>query len=411
MPASQVRIPDGPLAPMQTGHLPPDVRRRFLREAGRACALYLREGGRLGDIRPEDSRFQEGRLQLHPLPKGARTSYPDRSRLESDLRDLERGWASAVPTETDRLRFLTALCRELDRENGGRMGWARVWLGGRTHEHRLLLRARYHHLLRETAPVKDVSLTGAWRPDPSISTEALLQAVRALESENGDVLSRSRRATVVRGTLLGREVVVKRFAPNPRAWRRILEISRARRAWAGARLLEDLDLNGVRALGWMEEREEGHLIHAWFIAEPLPTLETARVWLRRELPGMSPRARTAFRYALREEILRLHRHGLTHKDQKLSNLLVRCDANGHPSFYRVDLEDIRPRRSSFRTLVRNFYQLNGSLPRQITREEREAFVRGFRPTFPLAAHPWVMRYVERKTRVRLRRELRRVCGA
>jgi hypothetical protein len=36
-------------------------------------------------------------------------------------------------------------------------------------------------------------------------------------------------------------------------------------------------------------------------------------------------------------------------------------------------------------------------------------VRGFAARYPWAGHPWVLGFVERKTRRRLRREVRGVC--
>jgi len=47
----------------------------------------------------------------------------------------------------------------------------------------------------------------------------------------------------------------------------------------------------------------------------------------------------------------------------------------------------------------------------ISRQERIQFVKGFRSHFSCAGSSWVIRYVERVTRKRLRRELRRQCGA
>jgi hypothetical protein len=219
-----------------------------------------------------------------------------------------------------------------------------------------------------------------------------------------------RRAEVIPGQVLGTRTVVKRFTPNPRSWRRKWEVSRARRAWCGACILQELGIPCTYPLGWLEVRKKGRLQESYFISRELPVSDNARVWLRRVLPGKSAAERIALRHRLRREIETLHRNGLAHRDLKLSNLMVRERPGQPETFYWIDLEDLRPEHPSLRTFLRNLYQLNGSLPRQVTRGERIAFARGFQHRFPSASRPLLHAVVEHKTRRRLRRELKRLRG-
>jgi hypothetical protein len=223
-------------------------------------------------------------------------------------------------------------------------------------------------------------------------------------------LSQSLRAMVMKAELLGQSVIIKRYASNPKAWKQRWEVSRARRAWAAAKVLDDLGLSSIKGLGWLEHHENGHLKESYFISRQLPEMETLRSWLRREFPQMKAEERVQFRHRFREEIFKLPRHGLAHVDLKLSNLLVQGPSPEDLNFYWIDLEDLRPNSTPRRTFVRNLYQLNGSLPRQIPLEDRKAFVAGFIRIFPFAKSPRLIKYVQRKTRRRHRDELKRVQG-
>lgn len=403
-------LPDCTLESLRLVPSPGPLRRAFLREAARACARHVREGGRLGEIRPELSRVRNGRLELHPLPAGGRGLFPDRRRLEADLLRLQEDWRGAVPDDRARLVFLMDFSRRLAEENPVWPHWARGWVSERQREVRQRIRYRYQALFHECRPPPGQTFNGTCALDPALPLEGLHALLDQAMREGREYLSHSRRADVATASLMGREVVIKRFTANPRLWRRRWEVSRARRAWVGSRVLRETGLNGAPPVAWLERRENGRLVESFFVCGLLPARENARAWLRRVLPGLTREERILLRHRLRGEIIHLQQHALCHIDLKLPNLLVEPGENGRPVFYWIDLEDIRSGRASFRTIIRNFYQLNGSLPRQVTRKERLAFARGFRKFHPLATHPLVLRYVERKTRKRMRSELRRATG-
>ncbi|MDA3874959.1 MAG: hypothetical protein PF795_13500, partial [Kiritimatiellae bacterium] len=71
--------------------LPPSLLRpALIREAGRACARYVLDGGRLLDIDVDSSHLHHSPLQLLPHSPGKKTLYPDRAQVETDLKQV---WA------------------------------------------------------------------------------------------------------------------------------------------------------------------------------------------------------------------------------------------------------------------------------------------------------------------------------
>lgn len=383
----------------------------FYREAGKACARYLQNGGRLRDIRMEESQLLQRPLQLTPIPTGKRTLFPDRQSLEEDLEGLWIRWQSQHSVRPgNALRFVCAFYKEMSRSGAGWASWARVWLRWQSHMQQLDGKERYQIFLEQPGRGAE-SFTAHWDSHPDLAPRVLHTMLLENLHPDKHALSHSRRAVVVTGELLGLPVIIKRYAANPHAWKQRWEVSRARRAWAASKVLEDLGLPAIRGLGWLEHHENGRLKESFFISQQLPEMETLRSWLRREFPKMNAPERLQFRHRLRQEILKLPQYGLAHVDLKLSNLLVQGPSAEDLRFYWIDLEDLRPNTHPRRTFVRNLYQLNGSLPRQIPLEERKAFVAGFQQLFPFATSPRLLRYVQRKTRRRHRDELKRLQGA
>lgn len=384
-------------------------RRAFLWAAGEACARYVLEGGELQNLNWEHSRIRTNRLELDPLPLGPRNIYPEKTSMEEGFMFLKAEWRSLLVHPRASLIFLTAFERTLRKENPESFHWLRLWLKEMRSDQRIQVRSRYQLHFRQSYPDRELPLNGLWVADPQLEPKALQEALDNFHDARP--LHHSRRADVQEGTLLGQQVVVKRFAANPADWRRRWETSRARRAWTGACVLQELGIRCASPLGWLESRDQGKLGTSYFISRQLPTKQNARTWLRKNLSTWSELERIQMRHLLRREIQKLYYHGISHGDLKLSNLLVRERPHLTPVFYWIDLEDLRVDGPAFRTFIRNLYQLNGSLPRDIRREERLAFVRGFEPVFPSATQAWLHRYVERQTRIRLQRELRRICGA
>lgn len=404
------RLPDCSLSALRFGQFPSGMRHPFMREAARACAHYVQGGGILQAINDETSHLRNGHLHLLPLPPGT-SSLPSRSTLESGLLFLEDHWHPLALNEQDRLRFLLGFCDHLAKFDSVWLSWARLWLKQREQHLIEITRRRYQSRLKPQQEARPRNgAFGCWHGQVETDAEGLLQAVQQLSAAQSTLLKKGRRATVWQGTLLGEEVIVKYFAPNPRWWRQRLGQTRARQAWAGTHLLAGLNLKAPDILGYVECIQNHVPKESYVIHRRLANTQAFNVWLRKNFHSRDKNRRIILRHQLRNEILQLYRHGIYHKDTKAHNLLVRESADGIFTFWWIDLEDIRATGNvAFWKVVRNFYQLNGSVPRRISREERIAFVRGFRSRYPLAAHPLVIRFVEQKTRIRLQREVKRIC--
>jgi len=392
--------------------LPPSrVRNVFFIEAGRASARYVQNGGRLRDIQMEEADLLHSPLQLTPAPLGERQPYPSRILLEQDLSELFSSWCVSQGTSIrNAFRFIFSFCGEMENSQSGWFDWVSVWITKQRTDHQRNVQQDYQFVLEMDKQVKSTFIAH-WPSHPTTEAKVLHEMLEdGLKAETSE-LSHSQRAIVVQTELLGEDVIVKRYAENPKKWKQRWETSRARRAWAGSQVLKKIDLPAIRGIGWLEHYENGHLKESFFISHQLPAMETLRAWLRREFPKMSPSQRVEFRHRLRNEILKLHQHGLSHIDLKLSNILIQGEELKDLIFYWIDLEDLRPARLSRRTFIRNLYQLNGSLPRQIPLEERKAFLAGFQALFPFASSPKLLRYVQKKTQRRHRDELKRLQGA
>ena len=401
-------LPDCTLSALCIGNFPVEMRRPFLEEAARACAQYVRGGGDLESINRESSHFRQGRLILLPLPPGTRT-LPPRATVEKGLRALEDLWAERLGlNDTDRLRFFLGFCGILAKEDPLWLSWSRLWLAQR--ERQLMRENRRRHREALTRPAHPPPVTGAygaWRGNAETDAAGLLHAIRHVPPGEKTLLKDGPRATVWSATLLGEHVVIKSFKPNPRRWRRRLGYSRARYAWAGTCLLESLSLQVPEVLGFVECFERGQPAESFVVHRHLPNTEAFGLWLLKRFPGMSAAERHQLRHRLREELLRLYRLGIYHKDTKTHNLLVRELPGGKLCFWWIDLEDIRATGGvAFWKSVRNLYQLNSSVPNRVRFRDRIAFARGLRNRFPLADHPLTVFFIQAKTRRRLLREVR-----
>ncbi len=389
-------LPDCTLSALRIGQIPPSLRNALLRAAAQACALHLLAGGRLSDLREDLCRFHNGRFFPAPPPPSPPPPL-DRSQLESDLRRLASSFEFLAPSPANQLRFLLRLARLI-----GHPLWARVFLDRlhreTAHRHRLAAKA----LLRDADPLDLPDHVGVLPPGWTAHSVLL-----ALHSPSARLLHRSRRASVWRCSLNGHDLIVKHYSPNPSPWKRRLEPSRARRAWAGSHLLLRAGIRCPRPLGWFEHRPNGTTTDAWFLSLPAPPGDNLRLWLRRHQRDLSPADRSLLRHRLRSEFRRLHTAGLLHLDSKLGNLQL----DPHGRFCWLDLEDIRARPPSTFSFLRTCYQLNGSLPRRFPPHERTAFTSGFTRHIPLASHPLFLHYVHWQTRRRLLRERKGICHA
>jgi hypothetical protein len=400
-------LPDCTLSALRIGNFPADMRRPFLREAARACARYVQGGGNLCTINPETSCLRGGRLILQPLPAGAAT-LPSRASVEAGLAGLN---ALGIPPDLrdpDRLRFFLNFCDVLAKEDPLWLSWSRLWLKEQEQAVMRQSRAFFRNALRfDLSSPPQIGVWGAWLGHVETDAGGLLHAIRHLSGADKTLLKAGPRATVWSASLLGEDAVIKYFEPNPRAWRRRLDFSRARYAWAGTRLMRTFDQNVPDLLGFLECFEDGVSKEGYIIHRRIADAEPFGMWLMRKNRTMGDVERKNLRHRLREEFLRLYRRGIYHKDTKTHNLLVRELPGGALKFWWIDLEDIRTANGvAFWKVIRNLYQLNSSLPNRIPVRERLAFARGLRTRYPLATHPLVLRHIEHKSRRRLRREVK-----
>lgn len=406
MPLHGSILPECTLSAFRFGAFPSEIRRPFLREAARACARYVRGGGSLEAIRPETSCVKGGRMILHPLPPDS-GSVPDRTAVENGLRALEAQWAPLGLSSTDRLRFFLGFCEVLAKEDAVWLAWSRLWLEERGREDARRARLTYRSELDFPGPPPSKNgIHGVWLGNAETDAAGLLQAIRHLTDEEKTLLKKGPRATVWAASLLGEDVIIKYFEPNPRGWRRKLGPSRIRQAWAGTRLMQSESLNVPDVLGFIECIENGVPKDGYVIHRRIPDTEPFGIWLLKTMPFLNKTARVHLRHHLREEFLKLYRRGIYHKDTKTHNLLIRQLDNGALRFWWIDLEDIRAaKRVATWHVIRNLYQLNGSVPNRVSRRARTAFARGLHSRFPLVNHPLVHRHIEAKTRRRLLREI------
>lgn len=401
--------PDGPLSALRVGQFPMVLREPVLREAARACAKYVEGGGRLSDIQESASRFQGGHLSLMPLPKDPKP-LPRRAELEQDLLLLRSSWDCLIPTSRDATLFWIRFFRELGRRNPVFRAYARLRLKDMARRSREDIAEAYQSFLQQTPQPADLTegIVGTWRGPGSLSASELHSRIQAEIERQGHSLSQAPRATVHQISLFGETLVVKCFEPNPRNWRKKFGPSRARRAWAGSLLLESCGIRCPPPRGFLEVVKDGSVETSYVIHQWIPDTETFLKWLKGRQRVLTAPERTRLRIFLRNEILALYRRGIYHLDCKLVNMMVRARPGGGLDLFWIDLEDIRvSRRISIRSYVRNLYQINGSLPRRWPEAERLAFLRGFRPYFSYADHPWIVSWVRRKTRKRLSREKQR----
>lgn len=385
----------------------------ILQQAATELGHRCQEGIPLQAIPADSWWIEDGQLHVpHPGSADRCAAPPDRHDLENALAIyLEHPVVRSCSTR-QRLKALHLLARPLGINAHDLAQWRRVFVQRETLHLKKTLRLTYAaHLQADDAVSTDGQVRGIWQGESGAGIDRLLPEILRSYANPDDLIKRGRRSTLWLGSLFATPVIIKRYEPNPRPWRRPFEICRARRAWAGVNTLNRAELPVPDPLGWLEVLSGPEAGTSYFITRPLPTSETVRTWLRREWKKMSPNEHTRFRHLLREHFSALYSKGLVHLDAKLSNLRIAQNPEGGLGFIWTDLEDIRPQRILSRTFLRNLYQINGSLPREIPAEHRHRFLKGFRTLFPRAASPWVARYIRRVTLKRHRRELRRQCGA
>lgn len=275
------------------------------------------------------------------------------------------------------------------------------------------LKELLRHELRCSAGLRSGKrgLVGLWVQDPAIAPDHLGAEIKRMLSDPATRTVKSeRRSSSWSGELLGCRVFVKCYRMVTLADRikYAVRISRARRYWAVARILQQAGLPSPRPLGYLEIKDGIQPLESYVITEWCD-LPNGYQWLEKQRYE-SVRVRQRAAAVLWSELRRLYRAGIYHRDTKLTNLLIK-ESDGDLQILWTDLEcvqlGIRPSRHR---LIRNLVQLNGSLPQWVSSEERRAFLVQVCADFPVLSSPATVRQIHRWTEKRLARERRTGCG-
>ncbi len=251
-----------------------------------------------------------------------------------------------------------------------------------------------------------------WIAAPDMTFHEMSSAVEdALTSQASVAVKKGERIHVIRANLMGQDVLIKRYILRGAVerlkyrWR----ASRARRAWAAAAAMRAMNVRTPEPLGFWERREGGVVADSLFITRFIEPSIPAYRFLKRHYRQYNADARERFRKELLDAYLSIERAGLHHADTKLSNLLVRHpDNETQRELLWIDLECIaagaRPTRHR---VVRNLVQMNGSMRRWISENDRMSFLRDLARVHPWVISRRVISKIKTWTRRRLLRELHR----
>ncbi|MFH0954292.1 MAG: lipopolysaccharide kinase InaA family protein [Verrucomicrobiota bacterium] len=286
---------------------------------------------------------------------------------------------------------------------------------------RLADRARrvYRNVLRtevSTVPKPGGRLRGRWEPDLRLSAAELAAAITQAEDDpSAAVIKDSNFIRVIRAPLLGRDALIKRYDLRNLAERLkyIVRASRARRAWAAAQSLVQLEVPTPEPLGFLEVCAGPIPVRSYFVTAFVADACNAAKWLKRQYARQAPEVRESLRSDLLQCLLDLYRKGVYHGDTKTSNILLRAPADpARRAFFWIDLEGVQFGKYLTRyKILRNLVQLNGSLGTRVSDEDRLAFLHDMARHYPWVTRPRVVRRIREWTRRRLLNELRLRCGS
>lgn len=254
-------------------------------------------------------------------------------------------------------------------------------------------------------------LCGWWAPRPDWSPGDLFARVEAARTRpEARTLKATPTVQVVRSSMDGREVLIKRYLLPTLRWRMKYagRVSRARRAWASAQAVAAAGIATPEPLGFLEIRGRLWPRESVYLCAFETQAPDLRSWLERSYAGWTDARRDALAEELRVFLRRFFGHGVTHPDLKASNILVRDpDDDARRTLMIIDLEAgaCRPVRIR-RDLVRNLVQLNGAVCHVVPRDRRCAFLSALAVDHPWLTNPRTVATLDAWTRRRLGREYR-----
>lgn len=400
--------------------LPQRRRREILRAAADAAYRAWQAGAGLAGVPLDLVLFESA----HPGARwpGTRAAVPSPSRRvrAGDLLDALADWhiqTRDVLSARDACLFLRRLLRPERLDPAALKSAAREV--AELAESRSIRRAGllYRRLLEESRlhARGPAACRGLWMPGRVPASE-LARAVEAAEQDPASVVfKQSQRVRVIRASLLGHDVVIKRQDTGGVLHKLIYRFraSHGRRAWATGRAFRRLGIPTPEPLGFLEVRRAGTLLRSYDVRAFVPDAQPVSRWLNARAARLAPAERGTIRRELAALLLQLYRHGIHHRDAKLLNLLVRrADGDAARTYFWIDLECVRfdtpPTRHR---VIRNLVQMNGSLRARVPEGERLAFLQDLARRYPWAADPRTVREIRDWTRRRLLREIRFRCGS
>ena len=249
---------------------------------------------------------------------------------------------------------------------------------------------------------------GLWGDTSDASLPDELEA--ATSAAGTRILKRSPASTVYATRLRGEDVVIKEFRRPTSLLRRLRAAAgpgKAARAWASSRAMSECGIPTPMALGYARRGEKSWVVTRWMTG-----WITLREWIKPRLHLRPESERHAAEDLLLDAITRMLNAGFRHADMKPSNLLVPADGPARvEDFLWIDLECVSAGTPITRDrLLRNLAQLNGGIGRRLPREDRMRFLRRLSGRFPCLRGRGTAEWIERTTRRRLLREVRRECG-
>jgi len=224
---------------------------------------------------------------------------------------------------------------------------------------------------------KEGNLTVFRRKDfPLDESKAAVEGHRNLAREKPEGLAKHSPRVIVSVTQRrDKKLAVKHFC-YPYLWDRLkdfLRRSRGRKAWIGGNGLKARGISSVQPLALVETNHWLGSKESFFLME---TLEGSQELDRYVLQGLGDfRRKRIFIRSFAGWLADLYNKKIYHKDMKTCNFLV-VEKQGSWDFYLLDLEDVRfGQRVTERKLFKNFFQLNTSTPRIISRTDRLRFAK------------------------------------
>jgi len=172
-----------------------------------------------------------------------------------------------------------------------------------------------------------------------------------------------------------KKLAVKHFC-YPCPWDRLKDLlrrSKGRKAWIGGNGLKARGISSVQPLALAETSHWLGPKESFFLME---TSEGSQELDRYVLHGLGNfRRKRMFIQAFAGWLADLYNKGIYHRDMKTCNFLVH-EKQKSWNFYLLDLEDVTfEQRVTERKLFKNFFQLNTSTPRIISRTDRLWFAK------------------------------------